>query len=212
MDSFENNLKHLRTARNMKQEELAEQMHVSRQTVSGWETGRRQPDLNTVKRLAEVLDADIQELVYGDNPEKYPRFQKKHITQAAVLGVTILVLFLFQILVLPHFSRLCATNHWGLALFICHEVFPAAGAFSLGALIPCALRLFEPIRIGKRRTGWLIACGFIAWLPGILFLVGAFPLPSLILYTAGRALIVYIFPFFSGICIGLATGLKESPV
>ena len=34
-------------------EELAEKLNVTRQTVSGWETGRRQPDLDTLKELAD---------------------------------------------------------------------------------------------------------------------------------------------------------------
>ena len=59
MNTFDNNLKQLRIQRNLKQEELAEKLHVTRQTVSGWETGRRQPDLDMLKKLAEVLDIDM---------------------------------------------------------------------------------------------------------------------------------------------------------
>ena len=39
MNTFDKNLKRLRIQRNLKQEELAEKLHVTRQTVSGWETG-----------------------------------------------------------------------------------------------------------------------------------------------------------------------------
>ena len=52
MNTFDRNLQRLRKLRNMKQEDLAQRMNVSRQTVSGWETGRRQPDLDTLKKLA----------------------------------------------------------------------------------------------------------------------------------------------------------------
>ena len=56
MNTFPNNLKRLRKASGLKQEELAERLNVTRQTVSGWETGRRQPDLDTLKLLAETLE------------------------------------------------------------------------------------------------------------------------------------------------------------
>lgn len=77
MNSFENNLKRLRNRKNLKQEELAELMNVSRQTISGWETGRRQPDLDTLKRLAETLDVDIHVLIYGNEPDEW---QKHNLT------------------------------------------------------------------------------------------------------------------------------------
>ena len=87
MNSFDNNLRRLRNRKNLKQEELAERMHVSRQTISGWETGRRQPDLDTLKKLADALDADIHELIYGSKPEEYPKFQRKYVLRTAVSGV-----------------------------------------------------------------------------------------------------------------------------
>ena len=65
MNSFDKNLKRLRIRNHLKQEDLAKQLNVTRQTVSGWETGRRQPDLDMLKKLAEALDVDMQELIYG---------------------------------------------------------------------------------------------------------------------------------------------------
>ena len=59
MNTFEKNLKRLRSQRNLKQEDLAEQLSVTRQTVSGWETGRRQPDLDTLKKLAAAPSTSL---------------------------------------------------------------------------------------------------------------------------------------------------------
>ena len=69
MNAFDKNLRRLRIRRNLKQEDLAELVHVTRQTVSGWETGRRQPDLQMLQKLAEALDADVHELIYGTKEE-----------------------------------------------------------------------------------------------------------------------------------------------
>lgn len=44
-----------RRARGMTQEQLAQLMHVSRQTVSHWETGRVVPDVVTAQQIAQVL-------------------------------------------------------------------------------------------------------------------------------------------------------------
>ena len=50
------NLKALRKAKGLSQEELAARLHVVRQTVSKWEKGRSVPDADLLVRLAEELD------------------------------------------------------------------------------------------------------------------------------------------------------------
>ena len=116
MNTFDKNLKRLRIQRNLKQEELAEKLHVTRQTVSGWETGRRQPDLDMLKKLAEVLDIDMQELLYGVKPRAYPRFRKKHVICTAISGSIAAVLLLFRLLLLPYVKMICNTHHWDTVL------------------------------------------------------------------------------------------------
>ena len=76
--SVAGNIKRLRIQNNMTQEELAEKMFVSRQTVSSWETGRNQPDVDTLKALASVYGTDVNELIYGVPKGAYPRYQKKY--------------------------------------------------------------------------------------------------------------------------------------
>lgn len=44
MASVGTHIKRLRAAKRMTQEELAEQLHVTRQAVSAWETGKAMPD------------------------------------------------------------------------------------------------------------------------------------------------------------------------
>ena len=57
------NLKNLRKAKGFSQEELAEHLHVVRQTVSKWEKGLSVPDSEMLIRLAEALDIDVQTLL-----------------------------------------------------------------------------------------------------------------------------------------------------
>ena len=58
-------LKRLRAERGITQEQLAEQLFISRQSVSSWENDRTQPDLEMLGRLSEVFGVSVEELVYG---------------------------------------------------------------------------------------------------------------------------------------------------
>lgn len=65
MASVGAHIKHLRAARGLTQEALAERLFVTRQAVSAWETGRALPDVETLERIAAALDADVTEVIYG---------------------------------------------------------------------------------------------------------------------------------------------------
>ena len=57
------NLKNLRKAKGLSQEELADRLHVVRQTISKWEKGLSVPDSELLICLAEALDTDVQTLL-----------------------------------------------------------------------------------------------------------------------------------------------------
>lgn len=48
-----------RRAKDMTQDALADAIHVSRTTISSWERDRTQPDLEMLRRLEALLDADL---------------------------------------------------------------------------------------------------------------------------------------------------------
>ena len=58
-------IKQMRESRNISQQQLAEMIFVSRSTVANWETGRRTPDINTLRRLAESFGVDIGDILEG---------------------------------------------------------------------------------------------------------------------------------------------------
>lgn len=49
------NIKKIRLQRNMSQSELAEAIHVKRQTVSSWEVNRTEPNMGIIELLADAL-------------------------------------------------------------------------------------------------------------------------------------------------------------
>lgn len=59
-------LRQARMTANMSQEQLAEIMSVSRQTISNWENSRSYPDIERVMRLAELYHLSLDELLRGD--------------------------------------------------------------------------------------------------------------------------------------------------
>ncbi len=65
MASIAKNIKRLRGERKLTQEQLAEALCVTRQTVSSWENNRTQPDIDMLTALSAALGADIEELIYG---------------------------------------------------------------------------------------------------------------------------------------------------
>ena len=87
----------LRTARGMSQDDLAEKLEVSRQSVSKWETGQSTPDLDKIIRLADLFGVSVDELVRdGERPQSQPpqpqvvyveREQKKELSPVQKQGM-----------------------------------------------------------------------------------------------------------------------------
>ena len=73
MQTFGKQLAAARAARGMTQEALAQAVNVTRSTISSWERDRTQPDLDTLKRLSEVLEFSF--LQGNDAPEAAPAQQ-----------------------------------------------------------------------------------------------------------------------------------------
>lgn len=56
-------LRALRTEHNMTQQQLADALHVDRSTIAYWESGKRTPDIATVRLIADSFDIDVVELL-----------------------------------------------------------------------------------------------------------------------------------------------------
>lgn len=59
-------LKKLRKEKGLTQEQLAQQFHVSRRSVSRWETGSNMPDLDTLIEMADFYEIDLREILDGE--------------------------------------------------------------------------------------------------------------------------------------------------
>ena len=75
---FNENLKYLRKKEGLTQEELAEKLNVSRQSVTKWESGQSLPDIEKVKEIAYMFSVSVDTLI-GDIETKTTNKIKKKI-------------------------------------------------------------------------------------------------------------------------------------
>ncbi|MBQ9960900.1 MAG: helix-turn-helix domain-containing protein [Firmicutes bacterium] len=60
---FGDNLRQIRKSKKMSQEQLAEKMNVTRQSVSKWENGEAYPEMNNILQLCKIFNCSIYDLV-----------------------------------------------------------------------------------------------------------------------------------------------------
>lgn len=65
--SFADRLKFYRKEKGITQEELAEMIGLSRQSVAKWESGQSYPDINNLVHLSNIFGISIDELIQGNN-------------------------------------------------------------------------------------------------------------------------------------------------
>ncbi|MFS7393650.1 helix-turn-helix transcriptional regulator [Carnobacterium maltaromaticum] len=64
---FSAQIKKIRTDNQLTQEQLAQQLNVSRQTISSWENNRNIPDLEMVVSIAKLFNISLDQLILGDD-------------------------------------------------------------------------------------------------------------------------------------------------
>ncbi len=110
----------------MTQGDLAEQLYVSRQTVSNYETGRSNPDIDMLVKIAEVLETDVNILIFGIPVS--PSRKKEHLKFAgAVVLLLVLVVLLWRLSLWEYVWR--------------REMFDMGPLFAIGMLLRPAVYL-----------------------------------------------------------------------
>ena len=67
--AFSDNLQYLRTREALTQEQLAERLDVSRQSVSKWESNLSFPEMDTILKLCDLFNVSLDTLLRGDAAE-----------------------------------------------------------------------------------------------------------------------------------------------
>ena len=138
-------LKELRANANLTQEDLANQIFVSRTLVSKWESGDRYPSKDNLARLAVLFQIPQDELIGGQKEkDKYNKYNIISIAYSSVCGV--MTLGLVVMMIISVVERLTINDGWtGIGGFMISIVFVLP--------IILGLVLFEAITL-KKKNGY----------------------------------------------------------
>ena len=81
-------IKKYRTEMNLSQEELAEEIYVTRQSVSNWENGKTYPDIHSLLLLSSLFGISLDQLVKGDIEIMKEEIKKEEIAKMNRYGKT----------------------------------------------------------------------------------------------------------------------------
>lgn len=151
------NLKELRSARNMTQEQVAVHLNVTRQTISSYESGRTRPDIDTLARLAQLYDVSLEDILYGQaNTASHTRWMR--LCQWGSVGLLAALMLVRSVL-------MCANN----------RLFPLAdGAVADKTVMEAHFRIsmlwesLEGLALAVSLIGFLLLlCLELTWKPSI---------------------------------------------
>jgi len=97
-------IKENRTAKEMTQEELANEFFVSRPLISKWENGRSYPDLEQLLKLSDFFDLTLDELMRGDK-KMTKTIIKKDKRKLYAIWILTIVLIILSIALLKNYSN-----------------------------------------------------------------------------------------------------------
>lgn len=105
MMEFHEKLQELRKQKGLTQEELAEQLFVSRTAISKWESGRGYPNIDSLRAISKFFSITIDDLLSGDEVLTIAQEdQKQKETHARDLVFGLLDLCVAMLLFLPFFA------------------------------------------------------------------------------------------------------------
>ena len=95
-----NQIRKYRTSLNLSQDELADRIYVTRQTISNWENNRNYPDIRSLVLLSNVFGVSLDILVKGDLKQMKDEIKKEDIRRFQ-RDSRIYTVFLVGLMVLP---------------------------------------------------------------------------------------------------------------
>ena len=149
MNPVAKNLKTVRMKAGYTQNDLAQALHVTRQTVSSWETGRSEPDIATLTALAEYLQTDVTSLIYGPKAPPYQIMQKKYRVWCVILGLVALSGFAAHLWLRPWLIAQRVRTYDVVPYALYQTALVPVCLAAAGAFFPCLLSLWTNTGLKK---------------------------------------------------------------
>ena len=183
---FHEKLQKLRKQKGLTQEELAQQLFVSRTAVSKWESGRGYPNIESLKDLAAFFSVTLDELLSGEEllhaAQEDLHRQKKDFRRWSfgLLDVSAALL-----LVLPLFGQTVNGQVQSVSLWRLTTIAPYMRSIYLVLTVMLSLwGLLTMLCREKLREEWSVSASFL--LHGVsvlLFIAGSQPYASALLFV-----------------------------
>ncbi len=221
MNPVAKNLKTIRLKAGYTQTDLAEALHVTRQTVSSWETGRSEPDIESLTALAEHLQTDVTSLIYGPKAPPYQTMQEKYRIWCIVLGMIALGGVATHLWLRPRLISYAERTFDSIPYVLYQTTLVPICLAAAGGFLPCLLSLWTNTGLKKHWRVIALILGITALVPvlscalqfaawtrtpdasGISMLKLWFPF--VLRDQNGVALWTHIMPVISGICLFLGS-------
>ena len=94
---FKDNLRKVRNSSNFSQEKLAEEMSVSRQTISKWENGESFPSTKHIFELTKILHCTYDELINGKKSDNNNKMKILMPRRLLLVGLTMILCVMFGV-------------------------------------------------------------------------------------------------------------------
>ena len=195
-------------------------MFVTRQTISNWENGKSQPDLETLSVISSLFEVDPSVLIYGVK-KAYPHFQKKYIIVAAISLCVVVLSVIFEFTVYPKLlDNFTYMLRGSFELTLYSMTVRVLGFFALGVFLVSLLSFWVDTRLEKKVRIVILVIGILLiilsfWLLAELVLIYKAPqvFSGHILFSSVftslylRTVFVVVLPLLAG--IGLFLGWKR---
>lgn len=172
------NIRDLRLRAGITQEEMAEKLFVTRQTVSNYENGKSRPDVDMLVKIAELFTVDVSTVIYGIPADtgKRQKYRRVLILTCVAIAFGILTGWLY------HVTMLYRNQTYILFPFVLVADIGVPAAWMLtGWWLMELLAIFVEFKQWKRENIRYLRLGLICLLMLILLLL----IPELVFCAVG---------------------------
>ncbi len=188
-----------RKAAGLTQEETARQVGLTRQAISSYESGRTQPDLDMLVRLAQVYGTDISCILYGKNASRKEAQEPPRRRRIVMITALSAMAVLFLLTLADSIVLLITNLHYQIPNGIVPDALRAASDKRISMLKLWTL-LQQLVLVLSPLLFFLLVCLLAATVPFLFFdpLYGFFDYISIPMIVFPKSILLLIYSLILG--------------